>query len=609
MCGLAGFISKNLGEPDLLGMTACMQHRGPDAGGHYFDAATGLGLGHRRLSILDLSEAGNQPFYSASGRYVMIYNGEVYNFREIASKYKIRTRTSSDTEVIIESFASHGIDAIRELNGMFSIVIWDKQDQRLWLFRDRVGIKPLYYHYREGMFGFSSELKSLFTLPIPKEINTQSVINFLHLGYIPGEETIYTSCRKLKPGHYASIDANGLVVAPWWRLEEKLKPAVISDEKQAFDELDSLVRSSVEYCMIADVPVGIFLSGGVDSSLVAATAQSVSSLPVKTFSIAFEEAKFNESKYARQVADHIGSNHHEFTVTEKSAVDLVNGLLDVYDEPYADSSAIPTMMVSKLARQEVTVALSGDGGDELFMGYGFYYWARRLQHPMTRLLRSPLAASLKMSGKDRLVRGAGMFEYPADARKSHIFSQEQYYFTEKEIDALVKTKGRVRMDQTVQSPRRLSWAEEQSFFDIKNYLPEELLVKTDRASMKHSLEVRVPLLDHRLVEFAINLDENLKLRKNTGKYLLKEVLYKYVPRQIFDRPKWGFAVPLSGWLKNDLRYLFDKYLNDQVVEECGLVEVQGVRALKEKYFGGRDFLYTRLWALIVLHKWFLEKHR
>ncbi|MES1220715.1 MAG: asparagine synthase (glutamine-hydrolyzing) [Bacteroidota bacterium] len=609
MCGITGFINKDLSRSDLTRMTDILAHRGPDASGYFFDENACVGLGHRRLSILDISEAANQPFYSLDGRYVMVYNGEVYNFKEIAKKYKIDTRTSSDTEVIIEAFASAGIECVNDFNGMFALAIWDKQEERLFLIRDRLGVKPLYYSYNSGQIVFGSELKAIIPFSGVKEIDNNSVFNFLHLGYIPGEGTIYANCKKIKPGHYAVLDKNGMKIEAYWQLENKLTHECLENEKSAKKELNELIQSSVEYCLISDVPLGIFLSGGVDSSLIAAVAQSRSSIPVSTFSIAFSDEKYNESKYARQVAEHIHSDHHEFTVTEKEAIPLVEQLLNVYDEPYADSSAIPTMMLSQLTRKHVTVALSGDGGDELFMGYGFYYWAKRLSNPLVSAFRKPLGSLLRATGNNRFERASTLFEYSSDKRKkSHIFSQEQYFFTESEIKKLLNIHGALTIDEEINyHGRSLSWPEQQSFFDIKNYLPEELLVKTDRASMFYGLEVRVPLLDHRLVEFALNLSPSMKLRGNTGKYLLKQVLYDYLPPSIFDRPKWGFAVPLSRWLKADLKYLIDKYLSKQVLEECGLVNVAQVLKLKEDFFSRKDYLYMRLWALIILHKWVKEK--
>ncbi|HEX2630105.1 MAG TPA: asparagine synthase (glutamine-hydrolyzing) [Chitinophagaceae bacterium] len=611
MCGIAGFLSKKFTEQQLKGMTDILGHRGPDADGFYFDASKGIGLGHRRLSILDLSAAANQPFYSADGRYVMIYNGEVYNFREVAQKYKLQTRTQSDSEVIIEAFAQVGIEAINDLNGMFAIAIWDTKMEKLYLIRDRIGIKPMLYWQDDGYFAFASELKALLTLPVRKEINHESISNFLYLGYIPEDNTIYRNCYKLQPGHYAVLHNNGrLDIAPYWQLEDKLSPTVVSDEKAAKKTLRDLLESSVSYCMISDVPVGIFLSGGVDSSTVAAIAQSQLSRPVKTFSIGFKEEKFNESVFAAKVAKHIGSDHHEFILSEQDALQQVEKLLDIYDEPYADSSAIPTLLVSKMAREHVTVALSGDGGDELFMGYGFYTWARRLQQPLIKMFRRPIAKGLHSFGNNRLKRGSKLFDYPDQKTiKSHIFSQEQYYFTAAEIASLLKIPVPISFNEEIETNKRqLSAMEEQSFFDIKNYLPEELLVKTDRASMKCSLEVRVPLLDHRLVEFALNLSQDLKLRGDTGKYLLKEVLYEYVPKAMFDRPKWGFSIPLNIWLGRELKYLLDKYLCDEIIESCGLVNPAPVRKLKQEFLAGRDYLYNRLWVLILLHKWYKEKH-
>ena len=609
MCGIAGFVSKKFNRQQLQRMTDALQHRGPDADGFFLDENTGTGLGHRRLSIIDLSAAANQPFFSADGRYVMIYNGEVYNFRELESKYGIKPRTHSDTEIILEIFAKAGPESFCDLNGMFALVIYDKVTEKLFMTRDRAGIKPFFYWYSEGEFAFASELKSIITLPIKREINRDAVTNFLYLGYVPGEDTIYKDCHKLPPGQYAVLDKGRLDIFSYWSLEDEIDPAVLSDEKEAKKKLKSLLFSSVEYCMISDVPLGVFLSGGVDSSTVAAIARNVTGTPVQTFSIGFNEEKYNETAFASQVAKHIGSNHHEFTVTEQDALQLVDSLTSIYDEPYADTSAIPTLMVSQLARKHVTVALSGDGGDELFMGYGFYYWAKKLDNPFLKAFRRPIAKGLFMLGNSRMKRGSKLFDYPGTERKkSHIFSQEQYLFTEKEISEMLVAPAGVTLDETLENPKReLSIMEAQSFFDIKNYLPEELLVKTDRASMHHSLEVRVPFLDHRLIEFAINLDESLKVRGKVTKYLLREVLYDLVPKEIFNRPKWGFAVPMNLWMKNELNYLLDKFLSEQIIREVNLVRYEYVKELLRLFKAGNDYLYNRIWALVLLHKWYKEK--
>lgn len=540
----------------------------------------------------------------------MVYNGEVYNFRELAKKYDIQPQTTGDSEIILECFAKVGISCVQDFNGMFAIAIWDTLDKKLYLIRDRLGIKPIYYYIDDSQFIFASELKSIYSLPVSKEINPAAISDFLYLGYIPGEATIYKHAHKIKAGYYGIYHQGKLKTHPYWQPEEKISSSLLSDEAVAKKQLKELLETSVQYCMISDVPVGIFLSGGTDSSVVAAIAQKSSSVPVKTFSIGFSEKKYNEAEFARSVANYIKSDHQEFMVTEAHALELVDKLTGIYDEPYADASAIPTLMVSELARKQVTVALSGDGGDELFMGYGFYYWARRLQNPMLKALRWPIAKALHTFGGNRYKRGSKLFEYPSEARrKSHIFSQEQYYFTEKEIKQLLVSPQAISLDEELSTmSRKLSVTEEQSIFDLKNYLPEELLVKTDRASMCHSLEVRVPLLDHRLVEFALNLSPDLKLQGNTGKYLLKQALYDYVPASYFDRPKWGFAVPIQLWLSKELRYLLDKYLSKEMVESTGLVYYEPVRVLKEEFLKGKSYLYNKLWALIILHKWYKEKN-
>jgi asparagine synthase (glutamine-hydrolysing) len=611
MCGIAGFVSKRYNDEQLRLITDTLSHRGPDANGFYFDAAAGIGLGHRRLSIIDLSAAANQPFYSQCGRYVMVYNGEVYNYQEIKAKYNLTTRTHSDSEVILESFAKNGVQSVQDLNGMFLIVIWDKQERKLYIFRDRLGIKPLYYYKKGNDFAFASELKALEQLPIDRSVRRTAIANYLYLGYMPGEQTIYEYCFKLMPGHYAVVSEEHFDIQPYWKVEDQLQPQVLRNEAEAKAALQSLLETSVEYCMIADVPLGVFLSGGVDSSLVAAIAQKKSSQPVKTFSIGFTESKYNESGYAKAVADYLGTDHREFIISEKEAQEQIVNLLDIYDEPYADSSAIPTLLLSKLTREDVTVALCGDGGDELFMGYGFYNWARRLSNPLVKLMRRPIAQTLYALGNNRLKRGSFMFQYPDESRmKSHIFSQEQYNFTINELDALLLQPTGVDFDEGLGPvPRKLSAVEEQSFFDIKNYLSEELLVKVDRASMHHSLEVRVPLLDYRLVEFAINLDEQLKLRGDTAKYLLKQVLYDYIPASYFNRPKWGFAVPLRLWLRNELRFLLDEYLSERVTREAGVLRYEAVKQIKEQYLGGKDYLYNKVWLIILLHKWMITKGR
>lgn len=614
MCGIAGFInfSGDSSQADLEVITTCIAHRGPDSAGYFFDGTAGLG--HRRLSILDLSEAANQPMYSADNRYVIIYNGEVYNFQELAQKLDVPLKTTSDTEVILEGFIKWGPAFVQELNGMFAFVIYDKQTQKLFFFRDRMGIKPVYYFYDGTRFAFSSELKSLVNLSFIKgklTVNKEAVRQFLYLGYIPRPNSIYNEIHKMESGSYFEVTRDELKNHVYWKLEDKVRPELLRDEQTAKAQLKELVLSSVKYRMISDVPFGTFLSGGIDSSLVTAAAQAVSDKPVKTFSIGFDNPKHNEAHFAKAVSDHLGTDHHEFLVTEKDALNLVDKLTDIYDEPFADSSAIPTLMVSEMARRNVTMTLSGDGGDELFFGYGMYNWAERLSNPAVQLFRKPIGKLLSMMG-NRYERAAFLFDYPSkQSLKSHIFSQEQYLFSEAEIDAMVQPDfaGSINLQEAWKIPARtLTSMEEQAFFDMKYYLQDDLLVKVDRATMHHSLETRVPLLDYRIVEFALNLDPALKLKNGVNKYLLKQVLYDFVPAAMFDRPKWGFSIPLGSWLKNDLQYLIEDYLSEATITKYQVVEYEHVKQLISQFRNGKDFLYNRVWLLIVLHKWLETNH-
>ncbi|MDB5283636.1 MAG: asnB, partial [Bacteroidota bacterium] len=504
------------------------------------------------------------------------------------------------------------VDFVHLLNGMFAIAVYDKQDKVLYLFRDRLGVKPLYYFSQEGNFAFGSEIKSLMqsgTVKNAVKVFKPSIYTFLYSGYIPEPFTIYDRIKRLPAGSYGILKQGKLDIKSYWKPEEKIKPVVQNDFKAAKTELKKLLTSSVQYRMISDVPFGTFLSGGIDSSAVTAIAQSVSKVPVKTFSIGFKEAKYNEAEYARKVAAHLGTEHHEFTVTENDALELIDRVMTAYDEPYADSSAIPTMLVSKLARKHVTMTLSGDGGDELFMGYGAYEWAKRLNNPLVQLLKAPTVFSLTQLG-GKYKRAAGVFDYKSKHKiKSHIFSQEQYFFSESELHELVNPAYREYFlfnETFLNLERKLTVQEEQALFDIKNYLKDDLLVKVDIASMQFSLETRTPFLDYRVVEFALNLSEDLKKKNGVSKYLLKEVLYDYVPREFFDRPKWGFSIPLAKWLKKDLHYLIEKYLSEEMLAKSGIVNPQKVRELVRRFEAGEEFLYNRLWVLILLHKWVNE---
>jgi len=612
MCGIAGYYSTNsvFSKQELEDMTSSLEHRGPENQSVFVE--NHVGLGHRRLKIIDLSNDANQPMISHSGKYHIVFNGEIYNYKEIQEQYQIDSKTTSDTEILLEAYEKAGVEILKHLNGMFAFAVYNRVNDELFLARDRMGIKPIYYFFDGENFAFASELKSLLKSQFIHKsikIDFSAVSAYLHLGYIPEPQSIYKNIYKFPSGAFASIKNSTLKIQSYWKINEHLKLEVISDFNEAKKQLRTLVTNSVKYRLMSDVPFGTLLSGGIDSSLVTAVAQSVSTEKIRTFSIGFKESKFNEAEHARKVAKYLDTEHHEFTVSHNEAKELVESIIDSYDEPFADSSAIPTMLVSKLARQHVTMTLSGDGGDELFHGYGFYNWANRMHNPLIRAFRKPIELTLSnLSNKYK--RAAHLFAYEkTETIKSHIFSQEQYYFTRREIRDLLKPEfqNEISINENNSEIRNFSPAENQAIFDLKYYLKDDLLVKVDRASMKYSLENRVPLLDHNIVEFALNLNPELKIHKGIQKHLLKEVLYDYVPKEYFDRPKWGFGIPLVEWLKTDLKYLIDNYLSKESIDATGIFNYAVVQNLKERYLQqNENYLYNRLWQIIVLQM-FLKK--
>ena len=623
MCGIAGFISlqQSFTPQQLKQAVDVMHYRGPDADGFYFSDNNKVALAHKRLSIIDLSTVANQPMFSADGRYCIVFNGEIYNFNELKNLLidkGVNLKTKGDTEVIIELYAQLGSSFFTQLNGMFAFAIFDIVKNELTLCRDHVGIKPLFYYVDETNFIFASEIKVIKKLIGKKlTINTAAIPYFLHLGFIPQPQTIYQQVYKFPSASFCTIkvDTSNLFatrqnIQPFWAIENTIEHATLKNEAVLKVDLNNKLLAAVEKQLVSDVPIGTFLSGGVDSSLVTALAANISgSKAINTFSIAIDDGKYNESQFAKAVATHLHTNHHEFAVKENEVMELINTIMPAYDEPFADSSALPTMMVSRLARKHVTVALSGDGGDELFHGYGMYQWANRLSHPLVNVVKQPISMAAKYMSS-RYQRIGQMFSIAnMQHLQTHIFSQEQYYFKEQElVQLLVEPIFNFDNINTVPiAARKLLPVEQQSLWDFNHYLKDDLLVKVDRASMQFSLETRVPLLDYELVQFAYNVDASLKIHNGTMKHLLKEVLYRYVPKAIFDRPKWGFSIPLSKWLQTDLKYLVDTYTSKQIIEKYNIVQYQQVFQLKQQYNNGVSYLYNRLWLIIVLH-WWLEEN-
>jgi len=616
MCGIAGFLALGEirpGEDLLRAMGEVMVPRGPDASGIHLSPDGRAGLSHRRLSILDLSEAGAQPMASADGTMMICYNGEVYNFREIREELEAkghRFRGGSDTEVILAACREWGIrEAVSRFIGMFAFAVWDQRSRTMHLVRDRLGIKPLFLARAPGLVLFASELKGLMACPsFSREVDRAALQYYLEFQYVPAPHSIFRDARKVLPGHIVTIAADGTETerAYWdlfdhWRKREG--PA--RPEGECLEELSALLASSVRYRMISDVPLGAFLSGGIDSSLTVALMRQAASGPVRTFSIGFREAGYDESGYAREVARHLGTDHHEKICTPEDALALVRRIPDAYDEPFADSSAIPTMLVSEFTRRHVTVSLSGDGGDELFCGYPRYEWVRQgaIAQATPGFLRRPLASLLARIPVHRLQRGAESLLYDDPAQ---MYFHTVGIFERRRIGEIVPTvadDSGLSYFRTFRDPRAGGIVERAMATDIRTYLVDDILAKVDRASMAYSLEARVPLLDHRVVEFAARLPMSLKVRGRETKYLLRRALYRHVPKELLDRPKMGFGIPVNRWLRNELRPLLDEYLNGERVRREGFLRPEGVaRVVREHLSGRRDHQY-RLWALLVFAIW------
>lgn len=618
MCGILGYISKEkkLSKHDFEIALNTMQHRGPDANGFYNNEDSSLMFGHLRLSILDLSSSSNQPLFSKNNRYVIIYNGELYNFKELKSDCKIEAQTTGDTEIILETFAQHGPRSFRWLNGMFAFAIYDIQENKITICRDRFGIKPLYYYYDGNQFAFTSELKGLKNLKgLDLAKNSSVYSDFLHLGYVPFPNTVYRHIYKFPTGAYLEIDlhkpiSEKLEFINYWKIEEQIERHTHKNEEEVKATLITLLEDAVAKQLISDVPIGTFLSGGIDSSLITAIAVRLNNNKIKTFSIGYESGQYNESHFAEIVAKQIGTEHYSLVLKEDDIIPMLGEIISTYGEPYADSSAYPTMLVSKLAKEQVTVTLSGDGADELFMGYGMYNWSRRLGNPIVKTF-SPLFYPLTKAGSNKIKRAGLLLNYPKDKShiKSHIFSQEQYFFSEAELSEILiqPTINLHTLNESISANRLLTEREQQSFWDISNYLVEDLLIKVDRASMRYSLEVRVPYLDNNLVHYALNIDTNLKYKNGINKYILKEVLYNYLPKHLFERPKWGFSVPIAKWLKTKLFFLIEKYLSKECIEKHQIIHYAKANQIVKRFMKGEEYLYVRIWAMLLLH-WWLEEN-
>jgi asparagine synthase (glutamine-hydrolysing) len=635
VCGIAGFLdgSRSVAADEAVARTRAMSdavaHRGPDDSDVWVDAAAGIGLGHRRLSIIDLSPLGRQPMHSADGRYVISYNGEVYNFAELRAELAARGhcfRSSSDTEVMLAACREWGPErAVTRFVGMFAIALWDRETATLRLIRDRIGVKPLYWCRRGDTLLFGSELKALMAHPAWRaDIDIEAVAAFARYSYVPCAATIFRSVQKLRPGCILTAQAGAEPsISPYWRLRDAVASPTIDDEKDAADELEAILRDSVRGRMIADVPLGAFLSGGIDSSTVVALMQAQSVRKVRTFSIGFREPGYDEARHAKEVAAHLGTDHTELYVTPREAIDVVPNLPKWFDEPFADSSQIPTYLVSAMTRQHVTVALSGDGGDELFAGYLRYrivdqVWRRFASMP--RSLRGALGALLASLPEPLLDRASRLLPKrlrPLNlGRKAHRLAALAALPAEDELflelaaiwpdeRALVPgSKGALRLraepDLASLLPDAVS---RMQYYDTTNYLPDDIMTKVDRCSMAVALEAREPMLDHRLVEFAWRLPRRFKYDGRQTKRLLRQVLYRYVPPELVERPKMGFSIPLGAWLRGELREWAEGLLSRKRLVADGIFAADEVRRLWDEHQAHHANRENVLWNVLMFQAW------
>jgi asparagine synthase (glutamine-hydrolysing) len=635
MCGINGIIPNSpldLTESLYL-MTQSIKHRGPDKQAVWIDELQHVGFGHDRLSILDLSESGNQPMTSHSGRYTIVFNGEIYNYhslkKELDLHQTILWRGTSDTEILLESIEYFGVvETLKKCNGMFAFGLYDKKEGTLTLARDRMGEKPLYYGWSSSNFVFSSELRAIQSLPFFKnKISKNTLGLYLQYSSVPEPYSIYDDIYKLEAGHCLcfNLKTKKYEISSYWSLESNPEKLFYETDNIAIDTLDKLLQSSVGLQMQADVPTGAFLSGGIDSSTIAAIMQSLSTNKIDTFTIGFHEKSYNEAEFAKNVAKHIGSNHHELYVGEKDLLDVVPKLSTIYSEPFAEASQIPTYLVSKIAKQHVTVALSGDAGDELFGGYWRYHFTNNLWNKLNKIpypirnsvskmtqsspfflwkiLLSPLAFKKGNYGKklnypDKFLKLLPLLQMKSEKElyhrgiMTHNLNIHKLLMSYEELPTVFSKEN---------SP--LSTYEMMMYYDLRTYLPNNNLTKVDRAAMAVSLETRVPLLDTNIVAFAQSLPLEYKIRNNVDKWILKQVLYRYIPEELFNRPKKGFEVPLEEWLRGSLKEWAAELLNEKTLKEQGFFDVSEVQKYWSEHQSGKRNWSAQLWDIIIFQDW------
>jgi asparagine synthase (glutamine-hydrolysing) len=629
MCGISGFIDfKSKSSEFILDeMNSSLYHRGPDASSHQFFQlnSTQIGLAHRRLSIIDLSDSGKQPMQFE--HLWITFNGEIYNYNEIKTELislNHQFKGHSDTEVILHAFSQWGISCMEKFIGMFAFVIYDSKSEEIYCVRDRAGIKPFFYYWNNGLFLFASELKAFHKHPrFKKDINLDAVAAFMQFGNVPAPHCIFNDCYKLKPGHYLnlSLRTSSFVIQKYWDVYDSYnKPKLSISFQEAKVETEKILKSAFDYRMVSDVPVGVFLSGGYDSACVTALLQKDRTEKLKTFTIAVPDIGLNEAPYAKDVSKHLGTEHYEYECSQKEALNLIDDLPFYYDEPFADSSAIPTTLVCKIAKQQVTVALSADAGDEIFAGYNRYdylmkYGKRLNQFPSlfrkgTAGLMNVISANKipilknKYNFYNRYEKLKGLLKDPSAKNMMLNLSRQ---FDENEINSLMKSKILPletaylsdELSEKCYSPLAYMMA-----IDYQTYLVDDILQKVDRASMTVSLEGREPFLDHRVIEWAAQLPDHYKYYRGSKKHIIKEIVHQYIPKELMDRPKMGFAIPIENWLTIDLKDKVFYYLDDQKIKTQGIFEISAVRKLKDDFYSGKKEYAVKIWYLLMFQMWY-----
>jgi len=624
MCGISGFIdfTNNSSNDILRNMSSTLAHRGPDDEGLQFFQRTNhqFGAGHNRLSIIDLSPQGGQPMQYQNNW--IVFNGEVYNFEEIKKELVVKGHTfigMSDTEVVLHAYTQWGANCLSKFIGMFAFTIYNGDSNELFCARDRAGVKPFYYYWDTGLFLFASELKAFHKHPaFKKQLNLEAVESFVQYGFVPNTQCIFNNCFKLLPGHYMKFDLlrKEFHLTKYWDVTDHYcKPKLQLSFEEAKKETELILDSVFNYRMIADVPVGIFLSGGYDSSLLTVLLQKNRSAKLDTFTIGVNDGRYNEAPFARKIAEFIGTNHHELICDPADALDVVNDLPDVFDEPFADSSAIPTILVSNMARKKVKVALSADGGDEIFAGYNRYDYLMRYHAQINNLpsvVRLTTYSCLKYAPLDKMFglkkrnKLEKLKELIKDPTLDNFIHQLNSVFTNTELKELIsQSDARGKKQLTIiGKDNDLSPLSYMMMVDYKTYLTDDILQKVDRCSMSQSLEAREPYLDHRLIEFVAQLPDDHKYHKGVKKHLLKEITHHYLPKNLLDRPKMGFSIPIDHWLSFELKELLTEHLSEEKLKTQGIFNVNYVLKIRNAFVKGETGYAIRLWHLLMFQMWY-----